>query len=66
MRFRKRAKKIYDDDSPIIAARMADIHHVMLNNMRTAKGTAKNATRNSVYESQSGIFFTRSESTVHA
>jgi hypothetical protein len=48
MRFRSRAKKIYEDERPIIAARIAEIHHVMLNNMRIAKGTAKNATRNSV------------------
>jgi hypothetical protein len=30
-----------------------------LNSMRIAKGTANNATRSSVYVSQSGIFFTR-------
>ncbi len=39
---------MYDDESPIIAARIAEIHQVMLNNTRIAKGTAKNATRNRV------------------
>jgi hypothetical protein len=39
---------MYDDESPIIAARIAEIHQVMLNNMRTAKGTIKKATRSRV------------------
>jgi len=58
MRLRSRAKKIYDDERPIIAARIAEIHQVMLNTMRMTKGTTNNASRSRVYESQRGTFFT--------